>query len=87
METKTQTDKRDVAIRRVIEALKEGRHLSVYDSAEFKASEMHTIFCKIRQKLWTGAVKGYVLKSEWRTNENGIRFKEYWFGKDERVED
>ena len=79
MNTKTQEYKRNVAIRNIIEALKDGRMLSVYDSREFRVSEMHTCFCIIRQKIRDGKITGYVMKDEWRVTTEGIRYKIYWF--------
>ena len=79
MNTKTQEYKRNVAIRNIIEALKDGRMLSVYDSREFRVSEMHTCFCIIRQKIRDGKIIGYVMKDEWRVTPEGIRYKVYWF--------
>lgn len=79
MDTIKQTVKRDAAMRKIIAALMDGRSLSVYDSAEFGVSEMHTCFCKIRQKIQDGKISGYEMWSAWNTNENGIRYKVYWF--------
>ena len=79
MNTKTQENKRNYAIRRIIEALKDGRRLDIYDSWEFGVSEMHTCFCIIRQKIRDGKITGYVMKDEWHTNAEGIRYKIYWF--------
>ena len=79
MDTKTQENKRNIAIRNIIEALKNGRALDVYNSREFGVSEMHTCFCVIRQKIRDGKITGYVMKDEWRTTPDGIRYKIYWF--------
>lgn len=79
MDTKIQAAKRTAAIRRIIGALIGGRHLSMENDAEFEVSEMHTCFCVIRQKIRDGKITGYVMKDRWRTNANGIRYKEYWF--------
>lgn len=79
MDTLRQSIKRNAAIRNIISALQSGRKLSLFDSREFEVSEMHTCFCVIRQKIRDGKITGYVMKDEWRTNENGIRFKVYWF--------
>ena len=79
MNTKTQENKRNYAIRRIIKALKMGRVLSVYDSREFRVSEMHTCFCIIRQKIRDGKITGYVMKDQWRTDCDGTRYKIYWF--------
>lgn len=79
MDTQKQAIKRAAAIRKIIGALEGGRHLSVYNDREFEVSEMHTCFCNIRQKIRDGKITGYVMKDVWRTNENGIRYKEYWF--------
>lgn len=77
--TKKNTASRQTGIRGVIEALMQGRTLSIYDSKEFKEGEMHTVFCKIRRKISRGLIQGYVLRDEWHTNENGVRYKCYWF--------
>ena len=79
MNTKTQENKRNFAIRRIIKALKIGRVLSFYDGQEFGVSEMHTCFCIIRQKIRDGKITGYVMKDEWRTDYDGVRYKIYWF--------
>ena len=79
MDTIKQATKRTAAIRKIIGALKGGRHLSLYNDWEFEVSEMHTCFCNIRAKIRSGEITGYVMKDVWRTNENGIRYKEYWF--------
>lgn len=79
MDTKIQSIKRDAAIKKIINALIGGRHLSLFDSAEFGVSEMHTCFCNIRQKIRDGKIAGYVMKDCWRINVNNIRYKEYWF--------
>ena len=79
MDTLKQANKRQAAIHKIIRALIGGRHLSLYNDSEFEVSEMHTCFCNIRQKIRDGKITGYVMKDVWRTNENGIRYKEYWF--------
>ena len=84
MDTPKQANKRQAAIRKIIGALIGGRHLSLYDDAEFEVSEMHTCFCNVRQKIRDGKISGYVMKDCWRTNENGIRYKEYWFENESR---
>ena len=70
------------AQRKIIAALMSGRHLSVYNGKEFRCAEMHTEFCRIRKKMANGRIPGFYLCSTWRTNENGIRYKEYWFGRE-----
>ena len=80
-DTTRQAAKRKASIGNIIEALKGGRHLSLYNDREFEVSEMHTCFCIIRQKIRDGKISGYAMKDAWRTNENGIRYKEYWFEK------
>lgn len=82
MDTLVQANKRRVAIRAIIGALKGGRHLSLFNDAEFGVSEMHTCFCIIRRKIRDGKITGYVMKDEWRTTTDGIRYKEYWFEDD-----
>ena len=67
------------AQRKIIAALMSGHHLSVYNGKEFRCAEMHTEFCRIRKKIYDRKIAGYVMCSTWRTNENGIRYKEYWF--------
>lgn len=81
MDTKKQREKRNSAIRRIIAALVAGRSLSLYDQSEFEVAEMHTCFCYIRKAVEAGKIPGYVMKDEWRTNENSIRYKVYWFEK------
>lgn len=79
MDTTRQRVKRETQLHKIIAALIDGRTISLFDSAEFEVSEMHTCFCIIRQKIRDGKITGYVMKDCWRTNENGIRYKEYWF--------
>ncbi len=82
MDTYKQREKREAGIRKVIGALINGRILSLCHSREFEMSEMHTVFCNIRKQIENGQIKGYTMKDRWTTNENGIRYKEYWFEKD-----
>ena len=79
MDTKVQENKRRAAISRIVRALQDGRHLSLFDGAEFAVAEMHTCFCVVRQKIRDGKITGYVMKDCWRVNANRIRYKEYWF--------
>lgn len=79
MDTVKQREKRESAIRNIIAAMINGRTLSLYDSSEFEVAEMHTVFCKIRRKMDEGKIPGYIMGDAWRTNENGIRYKVYWF--------
>ena len=78
-DTVIQAEKRRNAIGRIIGALKGGRHLSLKDSREFEVSQMHTCFCRIQKKIFEGKITGYIMKSRWLTDSNGIRYKEYWF--------
>ena len=82
MDTPKQANKRQAAIRRIIGALKGGRHLSLFDDREFEVAEMHTCFCYIRKKIRAGLIPGYQMKDVWRTTPDGIRYKEYWFEDD-----
>lgn len=86
METEKQIKKRQAGIRRAIEALKRGRELSLFDADEFDQSEMHTCFCYIRRYVKEGKIAGYVMKDRW-SETNGIRYKTYWFEKDENIQD
>ena len=79
MDTKIQAEKRTAEIQKIISALISGRRLSVYNGNEFAVSEMHTCFCVIRNKIRAQLITGYTMKDVWKTNENGIRYKEYWF--------
>ena len=72
-------NKREAARRRIVQALKDGRILSIYDSKEFRCSQMHTEFCKIRRMIVDGKIEGYEMKDRWTVNRNGVRYKEYWF--------
>lgn len=74
-EPATQDSKRQ----NIIAALKNGEHLSIYDGRRFECGEMHTEFCKINKKIRDGKITGFAMCSTWRTNENGVRYKEYWF--------
>lgn len=78
MDTPKQEAKRTAAIRRIIGALQGGRHISLYDSAEFEIAKMHTAICNIRSKIAAGQITGYVMKSRWEERD-GIRYKSYWF--------
>lgn len=78
MDTTKQEFKRKAAIRRIVDALKRGRKISVYNSREFEIAEMHTAICKIRSKIAEGKITGYVMKSCW-DERDGIRYKIYWF--------
>lgn len=82
MDTIIQANKRRIAIHNIIGALKGGRHLSLFNSTEFGVSEMHTCFCVIRRKIADGKIVGYTMKDTWRTTNDGIRYKEYWFEND-----
>lgn len=64
-------------------ALMAGRRLSLYDSKEFELSEMHTVFAKIRASVYKGKFPGWVMCSKWCTTVDGIRYKQYWFERDE----
>ena len=71
----------EAAIRNVISALKGGRILSLFNGREFKTSQMHTVFCKIRKKIAKGTLPGVQMCSRWATTKSGVRYKEYWFEK------
>lgn len=77
--TERQLKKAQEGQRKIEAALRGGRRLSLYDQPEFQVSEMHTCFCYVRKKIAKGQIQGYNLCSAWRTNANGIRYKEYWF--------
>lgn len=79
MDTKIQSAKREAAIRKIIAAMRDGRKLSLFNDAEFKVSEMHTCFCNIRRKIRDGKITGVVMRDEWQTTADGIRYKVYWF--------
>lgn len=72
-------NKREAVRRRIVQALKDGRVLSIYNSKEFRCSEMHTEFCKIRKMIDAGKIEGFVMKDRWLVNKNGVRYKQYWF--------
>lgn len=78
-DTARQAAKRRDAIGRIVEALKGGRRLSLKNGREFEVSQMHTCFCIIQHKVLDGKIPGYKMVSRWVTDENGIRYKEYWF--------
>lgn len=62
----------------VMQALQEGRRLSLKDAEEFRTSQMHTQFTIVRKEVEQKNLP-FVLASEWCTDANGIRFKVYWF--------
>ena len=74
-----ETESRETSQKRIIAAMIAGRHLSMYDNEEFGTAEMHTQFCYIRKKIADRKITGWTMKDVWRTNENGIKYKEYWF--------
>lgn len=76
---RTESETRESKRRKIIAALMAGRRLSVYNGKEFRCAEMHTEFCKIRRMIADGKIAGYVMVDVWRTNKDGIRYKEYWF--------
>ncbi len=76
-DTIKQARKRRNQVRKVIAALKSGRHLSLKNGEEFELSEMHTTFCNIRRKIAKGEIQGYVMKDRWVTDGNSVRYKEY----------
>lgn len=76
---RNEVETRESKRRKIIAALMAGRHLSVYNGKEFKCSEMHTEFCKIRRKIADRKITGFVMCDVWRTNKDGVRYKEYWF--------
>lgn len=75
-QTSRQIADRYNAKRAIFSAMADGRRISLYDSAEFKVSEMHTQVCVIRQDI---ARKGlpWVMRSRW-VAPFGKRVKEYW---------
>lgn len=79
MDTKKQAEKRQTQISKIIAAMKAGRHISLFDSAEFQVSEMHTCICYIRKYVTKGMIPGVKMCDKWCTNENDVRYKEYWF--------
>ena len=79
MDTLKQATNRTAAIGKIIGAMMNGRRLSLFDSSEFRVSEMHTCFCVIRQKIRDGKITVYVMKDKWLITPDGIRYKEYWF--------
>lgn len=79
MDTTRQRVKRETQLHKIIAALIDGRTISLFDSAEFEVSEMHTCICYVRKKIDAGLLPGWVMKDRWTTNENQIRYKEYWF--------
>jgi len=71
----------DAAVRNVIRAMQAGRVLSLRNDREFKTSQMHTVFCKIRKKIANGQIPGVKMCDRWTATKSGIRYKEYWFEK------
>lgn len=62
----------------IFRALMRGRHLSLYNSKEFRASQFHTDIVKIRQHIDRHALP-WVMVSKWvRDDSTGRRCKEYW---------
>lgn len=78
METKVKPIKSDSKTR-IIAALVAGRRLSLFNAREFETSQMHTQFCKIQKDVDEGRLPSWKMCSKWMTNENGVRFKTYWF--------
>lgn len=75
----TMQKKRVTARQRILIALKAGRRVSLYNSAEFKCSEFHTEITYIRRLKNRGMYEGWELRDKWVVNQEGIRYKEYWF--------
>lgn len=63
----------------IIAALTQGRRLSLFNAEEFGTSQMHTQFAKIRRDVEDGRLPSWKMCSDWRENENGVRYKVYWF--------
>ena len=62
----------------IYNALKEGRHLTLKDSEEFRTSEFHTDICKIRKRL-ERTDSQLEMRDRWvEPLGGGARFKEYW---------
>lgn len=64
----------------VFQAMMAGRRVSLKDSREFRASQMHTVVCKIRQDI---SRKGLQLAmcDEWVRPEGERPYKQYWIVK------
>ena len=82
--TAEQIIKRESRIRQVVDAMMQGRRLTIYDSEEFELAEMHTAFSKIRASVVKGSYPGWKMCSKWCTTADGIRYKQYWFERDEQ---
>lgn len=76
-QTDEQIENRDISLRMIYEAMKNGRHLTMMDAREFRCSQMHTQLCHLRTWMdrhnlpWT-------MKSKWITYAENKRCKEYW---------
>lgn len=77
-EERDQISARENAIKAVFQALAAGRTLSIFDSKEFRLSQMHTAICKIRRKIEDRALP-WTLCDRWISyGPRHIRCKEYW---------
>lgn len=64
--------------KRIWNALLAGRTLDLTDGPEFRTSQMHTHFFRIRRKIEKEG-HPYVLKSIWYRPQEGMRgYKRYW---------
>lgn len=61
----------------VFEAMLAGRVLSLRDGREFRAAEMHTIFCNIRRDIERKDLP-YTLCDEWVRPHDSRPYKRYW---------
>ena len=66
----------------VFRALMAGRRISLTDSEEFRASQMHTVISKIRKKI-NAQHPGLALCDEWVRPEGKRPYKQYWIVKTE----
>ena len=73
-----QISAREIAKHEVFKALQAGRKISIFNSKEFRLSQMHTTICKIRQEIDRRSLP-WVLCDRWVTyGPRKIRCKEYW---------
>lgn len=60
----------------IYEAMVSGRHISLFDTQEFRVAEMHTMICQIRQDIERKNLP-WVMRNKW-ISPNGKKVKEYW---------
>lgn len=75
-QTSKQIRDREAGKNAILRAMLKGRHISLFDSQEFKVSQMHTAICQIRRDISKKNLP-YTLNDRWIA-PYGKQVKEYW---------